>query len=262
MTLILNPMRATPVILSLLLASPAIVGQATKPAPEFEVASVRPSLHLVGPDYNNQVTYSADGIIAKNVTVKRLIADAYHLQLDQVFGPGWLGKMEYDINARTAGASTTEQMAPMLQNLLAHRFGLVAHRETRPMRVYELAVAKTGLKIHPADEGGPATAAAGFHFHGDMRAFADLLAVQFSIPAAESPSSPVRASEAQIPVIDETGLPGIYDFRVDVHPELGTDAFTLWRRALEEQLGLRIESRKGNVPVLVVDDALKTPAAN
>jgi uncharacterized protein (TIGR03435 family) len=59
-----------------------------------------------------------------------------------------------------------------------------------------------------------------------------------------------------IPVLDKTGLQGIYEFSVNAGPpELGTDAFTGWKRILEEQLGLRIESGKGDVPVVVVDDA-------
>ena len=63
-------------------------------------------------------------------------------------------------------------------------------------------------------------------------------------------------------MLNDTGLEGIYDFNVDMRPELGTDVFTLWQRALNDQLCLRIESRKGNVPVLVVDDASRMPTEN
>jgi uncharacterized protein (TIGR03435 family) len=83
-----------------------------------------------------------------------------------------------------------------------------------------------------------------------------------SIPAAVNPNEPVKAGGPPIPVLDKTGLPGIYDFSVDMHPELGTDGFTLWQRALEDQLGLRLENRKGNVEVLVVDSASKIPTEN
>jgi uncharacterized protein (TIGR03435 family) len=62
--------------------------------------------------------------------------------------------------------------------------------------------------------------------------------------------------------LDRTELPGVYDLTVDVKPELGTDSFTLWQRALREQLGFRIESRRGPVEVVVVDDAAKVPSAN
>jgi uncharacterized protein (TIGR03435 family) len=132
----------------------------------------------------------------------------------------------------------------------------------REMRVYELVVGKSGSKIHPMSDRETAPAQAGFHFHGDLRQFADLLAVQLTIPAMDNPGEPVRASQSQVPVLDKTGLPGIFDFSVDIRPELGTDGFTSWQRALQDQLGLRIESRKGNVPVVVVDEAAKIPTEN
>jgi uncharacterized protein (TIGR03435 family) len=153
-------------------------------------------------------------------------------------------------------------MALTLRSLVAERFKLTQHSEMREMRVYELVIGKSGSKIHPTDGGGTVRAGAGFHFHGDLRQFADLLAVQLSIPAPDNPSEPARASTSPIPVVDKTGLQGIFDFSVDIHPELGTDMFTTWQRALEDQLGLRIEGRKGNVTVLVVDGAAKLPTEN
>jgi uncharacterized protein (TIGR03435 family) len=72
----------------------------------------------------------------------------------------------------------------------------------------------------------------------------------------------VKAGGSLIPVLDKTGLQGTYDITVDIKPEVGTDMFTAWKRALEDQLGLRIDSRKDNVPMIVVDDADKAPAAN
>jgi uncharacterized protein (TIGR03435 family) len=182
--------------------------------------------------------------------------------MNQVIGPGWLDQNEYDIEARAEGAGTREQMAPMLRSLVAERFNLKQHTEMREMRVYDLVVDNAGPKIRPLNGGETVNAGAGFHFHGDMRQFADLLAVQLSIPASNNPTEPVRASVSPIPVVDKTGLRGVFDFSVDMHPELGTDMFTSWRRALEEQLGLRIESRKGTVAVLVVDEAARIPTEN
>ena len=230
--------------------------------PSFEVASVRPSQHEVGPDYNNQIAYSPAAFTGRNVTLKRLIAEAWHCQLGQVLGPPWLDHNEYDITARLPEGVNNEQIALMLRSLLAERFRLKEHSETRPMRTYELMIGPGGPRIHPVQEGAAPTPNSGLHFRGAMRQFADLLAVQFSIPAAESPSEPARAGGTPIPVLDKTGLQGIYEFSVDVGPELGTDSFTAWKRALENQLGLKIESRKGDVAVVVVDDAEKTPAGN
>lgn len=258
----LRGMRALCLLVSLALSSAVILGQAAPSAPAFDVASVRPSQHVVGPDYNNRLTYSPNGLTARNVTLKRLVAEAYGLQLNQVSGPNWLEQDEYDIEARTAGASTREQMAPMLRSLLAVRFNLLEHTETREMRMYELVAGKSGPRIHALKDGETPAAQAGFHFHGDMRQFADLLALQLSIPAPTSPSEPARAGGPQIPVVDKTGLAGVFDFSVEMRPELGTDMFTAWQRTLRDQLGLDLESRKENLAVLVVDSARKIPTEN
>ena len=231
--------------------------------PSFEVASVRPSQHEVGPDYNNKITYSADRFTGKNVTLKRLIAEAWHYQINQVAGPAWIDRSEYDIEARVPAGTDNKQVALMIRGLLSERFHLKERTEDRQMRVYELTVGKGGSKIQPLKEGKTdAAPGSGFHFRGGMREFADLLAVQFSIPAASDPNTPVRAGGTMTPVLDKTGLEGTYDFSVDQRPELGTDAFTGWKRVLEDQLGLEIESRKAEVPMIVVEDADKVPSAN
>jgi len=258
----LKAMGALSILISFALSSSVAVGQASTTAPAFDVASVKPSQHLVGPDYNNQLSYAPTGITGRNVTLKRLVAEAYQLQLNQVLGPSWLDKNEYDIDARSAGVGTREKTALMLRSLVAERFKLTQHSEMREMRVYELVIGKSGPKIRPISDGENPTTRAGFHFHGDLRQFADLLAVQLSIPASDNPAEPARASASPISVLDKTGLPGIFDFSVDIHPELGTDMFTSWQRTLEDQLGLRIESRKGNVAVLVVDEAARIPTEN
>jgi uncharacterized protein (TIGR03435 family) len=235
----------------------------SQPTPSsFEAASVRPSQHEVGPDYNNQITYSSAGFNGKNVTLRRLVAEAWHCQMNQVAGPQWLDRNEYDITARSFEGATKEQIQPMLRALLVDRFSLKQHGETKSMRVYELEVGKDGPKIKPVQDGSASSSGPGFRFRGDMRQFADFLAVQFTIPAPENPGVPVKAGGPAIPVLDKTGLQGIYDFSAELRPELQTDIFTAWKRALEDQLGLKIESRMDNVAVVVVDDASKIPTAN
>jgi uncharacterized protein (TIGR03435 family) len=230
--------------------------------PSFEVVSVRPSEHEVGPDYDNQVAFTPTGFTGRNVTLRRLVAEAWHCQRNQVIGPSWLDRNEYDISARLPDGATSEQIPLMLRSLLSDRFHLKAHEETRRMRGYELTVAKGGPRIHPIQPGDAAAAGPGIHFRGDMRQFADLLAVQISIPAPTSASVPVIAGGAPVPVLDKTGLKGIYEFNVDQRPEIGTDGFTFWKRVLEDQLGLKIESANADVEVVVVDDASQTPTAN
>ncbi len=142
-------MRSLSILICLALSNLLAVAQSAA-APAFDVASVKPCKHLVGPDYNNQITYSPAGFTGRNVTLKRLLAEAYHLQLDQVLGPSWLEQNEYDVDARAAEGKTREQMDLMLRGLIADRFKLTQHSETREMRVYELVVAKTGAKIRPS----------------------------------------------------------------------------------------------------------------
>lgn len=255
-------MRVLCLLISLSFPISMASGQGSATAPAFDVASVRPSQHAVGPDYNNQLTYTPGEFTAKNVTVKRLIAEAYRLQLDQIQGPGWLDQNEYEVEARADGGASREQMAAMLRSLLAERFKLKEHSETREMRVYALVVGNSGAKIHPLKGGETVRPEAGFHFHGDLRQLADLLAVQLSIPAPQNPNVPSRASGLPIPVLDETGLPGIYDLSVNIRPEMGTDMLTAWQRVLDDQLGLKLESRKENMAVMIVDEAAKMPTEN
>jgi uncharacterized protein (TIGR03435 family) len=255
-------MRTPCLIAVLALLAPFLSAQPQAKPPQFDIASVKPSRLSVGPDYNNQITFTLTGLSARNATLKRLIAEAWNLQINQILGPRWIDQNEYDIDAHAAAGTSKEQMAPMLRSLLTERFKLKEHAGEQEMHLYELVPAKTGPKIQPIADGKSVKTAPGFHFHGDMHRFADLLAVQFSIPATEDPSVPSKAGGPPTLVIDKTGLEGTFDFNVDIHPELNTDMFTVWRRALEDQLGLRIESTKGEVTVVVVDDAAKIPTEN
>ena len=255
-------MRPSSIVALFLLLSPVAFVVPQSPQLSFEVVSVRPSQHEVGPDYNNQITYSPTGLTGRNVTLKRLVAEAWQCQRNQVIGPSWLDRNEYDIAARSPDGATKDQVPIMLRSLLSDRFRLKAHQETRQMRGYKLTVAPGGPRIHPVQPGDTAVAGGGLHFRGDMRQFADFLAVQISIPAPTSASVPVIADASPAPVLDKTGLDGTYDFSVDLRLEIGTDGFSFWKRVLEDQLGLRIESAETAVEFVVVDDAAKTPTSN
>ena len=255
-------MRAPIALMLLVFLSSAAVGQTALQKTSFDVASVKASQRLVGPDYNNQLAFSQMGIRARNVTLRRLIAEAYRLQLNQVIGPSWLDQNEFDMEAQAGGAVAKEQLILMLRSLLADRFDLKQHRETRNMRAYELVTDKAGPKIQPTKAGEEARTGTGFHFRGDMRQLADLIAIQLNIPAPTDPTRPAMALGPPAPVLDKTGLSGIYDFDVNVRPELGADGFTVWQRLLQDQLGLKLENRRANVPVLVVDNVARIPTRN
>ena len=234
-------------------------------AQSFDVASVKPSAKPVGKDYNNQIATGPSTFTAKNVTLKRLIAEAYNLEPPRIFaGPKWLDEDEFDVEAKADRAVSREDLRRMLQPLLAGRFHLVLHHETRELKVYELVVGRNGPKIHPVRDGEGTPAPLGSrHFHGELRQLADLISIQLAIPAAtEDPSRPSIASGPPIPVFDKTGLAGTYDFDYEMKIEPGLPAFNLWQNVLREQLGLALESRKAQVEGVVVDSAERVPVAN
>jgi uncharacterized protein (TIGR03435 family) len=253
-------MRALRVFGSMILLSSA--GVAQHPT-EFDIASVKLSERPVRPDYINRLAFSPVGLTARNVTLRRLVSEAYLLQRRQVVGPNWLDQNEYDVEARAGHSIGREELDLMLRALLAQRFDLRQHGETREMRLYELVPDRAGPKIHPINEDEPSKYGGPRRFRGDMRQFADFLAVQLStIPASDSPSQPAMAGGPMMPVLDKTGLMGIYDFSVEIKPELGTEMFSLWQRVSPQRLGLRLDSRRGQVEVIVIDSAARIPTAN
>jgi uncharacterized protein (TIGR03435 family) len=221
----------------------------------FDVASVKPSARYAGKDYRPAIEVMGGRFQARNASLKDLILAAYHADRYQVAGgPGWLDEDEFDVDARADGNASPDQIRMMLRTLLADRFKLVMRTEQKEMRRYDLVVDRGGPKIHPAKEGD-----ARGRFHGDLRQFANLLSIQLSIPsqAIPDPTKPSIATGPPVPVIDKTGLAGVYDINASPQRELGGDSFVTWQRILQDQLGLRLESQKGPLDVMVVVGAEK-----
>ncbi len=239
-----------------LLASTAI-------AQSFDVASVKANPHAVGKDYRGSVVLGPNRVSARNVSLKGLIVEAYHVQPFQVSGgPGWLDLDEFDLDARPGATATKDQLRSMLVALLTERFHLELHRDTKEMRVYALLVDKGGPKLHPAiGELRPTTSPQ--NFHGDMRQLANLIAIGLSIPTVDDPTRPAIASGVPVPVIDKTGLEGNYDISVNLRPDdTAGDSYTRWQRALRDELGLKLETQRAPVELLVIDRAERIPTAN
>ena len=230
-------------------------------AQTFAVASLKPSARPAGKDYRGRIAVQPDRLSARNVSLTDLLVEAYGVQRFQIEGPSWLDDDEFDIDARADNAASRAELRRMLQQLLAERFDLGVRREPRESRVFVLSAGKSGVKLHPVSSDAPASAWP--RFHGDMRQFANLLSIQLSIPAnASDPSRPSIASGRPVPVVDETGLEGVYEFKVDLPPELGSDPFVRWQRALQEQFGLKLERRQAPVEFVKVERATRTPRAN
>jgi uncharacterized protein (TIGR03435 family) len=125
----------------------------SQPQPSFAVASVKPSNST---DQRPFFTFGADQVTANNVTVKRLIQSAYNIKDFQIAGgPGWIASDLFDISAKPESPAKPDQIALMLQCLLADRFHLVIQRATKEMPVYALVVAKSGPKFKDAHESDP-----------------------------------------------------------------------------------------------------------
>jgi uncharacterized protein (TIGR03435 family) len=212
--------------------------------------------------------FSNDRFMATNVTLQQLIQRAYRVQASQISGgPEWLSSGKYDVDARLS-SSTIKELArlaadrdKLLQALLAERFKLTLHRETREVPGYALAVAKNGPKLQQAKPGD--TYPDGFKDpHARPLGAGNLLQpgpckfVGQGVPIADLAG--VLSQQLNRNVVDETGLIGNFDFTLDCHKavmERGDSLLTV----LPEQLGLELHAQTVPVEMLVVDHAEKIP---
>lgn len=215
--------------------------------PAFEAATIKPSKAQPG----RSATHTRTGmIVLTGKTLKGLICSAYDVEDFQVSGgPKWMDDDRYDINAKAEGAANGRQLDAMLQTLLADRFQLAIHREQKVGPAYALVLAKSGLKIQPV-EGNPGT-----NSHGGK----GQLTVT-GMPMHEL--ADILARELKTPVVDLTATPGAFDFKLEWSLEGDAmDAQSSLFAALQTQLGLKLESRRLPIDLIVVDRAEK-PSEN
>ena len=134
------------------LAACGLLGQTAASPPAFEVASVKPAAPQT--DGNRFVRMDSDAgrVDYANVGLKQVLAKAYDVKTYQITGPSWLNSERYDINAKVPDGAPKEQIPAMLQALLADRFQMTAHRETKEQSVYVIVVGKNGPKLTKYDE--------------------------------------------------------------------------------------------------------------
>jgi uncharacterized protein (TIGR03435 family) len=189
------------------------------------------------------------------MTLDRLIINAYRIKDYQLSsGPGWIHSERYDIEAKAEGNPSHDQIRLLLQQLLVERFHLVIHHETKDIPVYALVVAKGGAKLQEA----PDRPTSGINVNRGKIAGQGVTAMEL----AEQLSRMVDR-----PVVDHTGIKGFFDFTleyspVDAQPNDGpvaglADIFT----AIQEQLGLKLESSKAPIEHLVIDH-VERPSEN
>ena len=216
----------------------------------FEVASVKPSI-ASSDRVSASLTVGLDSVRARNTFLRNLIREANGVQNYQVVGgPAWVDSERYDVDAKAGKPGDKDQLRLMLRTLLAERFHLLVHRETREVPAYALIVRKDGVKIERDGEArssaAPTKPAEGTPFHFDMHQFAAFISTMLG-PAG--------------PVVDETGLSGVYRFTLPLDPDSADDLIARWQWGLE-QLGLKLEARR-KVPIeFVVIDRAEKPSAN
>ncbi len=232
-------------------------------APEFEDASIKPNKSA---SRGFSVEHDAGRFTATNASLQNLIEMAYQVKRTQISGaPDWLNSERFDIVAKAPPSTPKSQILPMLQPLLADRFKLTFHRENKTVSGYALVVAKTGPKLHVSE-------AENSHFDGDRRS---LSGQRMSL--AQLADTLSRRLDS--PVSDRTGIPGFFDLKLQWTPDEGqpmtkpgadpepvsqtarTDGPSLFT-ALQEQLGLKLETRKVPVEILVIDHVEKAPTEN
>jgi uncharacterized protein (TIGR03435 family) len=274
----------------------AAFAQTKTPRPEFEVASVKPS-PAQAPN-QAAVGMHIDGaqLRMNYLPLRDYVRMAYRLKESQLAGPDWINSAYFDIAAKLPEAAPRDTVLDMLQSLLEERFELKAHRETREIPVYVLIQAKTGLKLQPlpeatgepprsfdvSAEGGPAGVTVNFGTGSSFSLSNNKFTVK-NLTIGEFCDAISRFTDKQ--VVDLANAPGRYNFSVDLTSEdymallirsaikAGVTLPPEARRMIDgvsgeslfaslQTVGLKMESRKTPMEVMVVDQMLKTPKAN
>ncbi len=220
----------------------------------FDVASIRPN-HSGSTDSN--VDSTAGGrLTITNETLRELIKLAFSVKDYEITGaPGWIDSERYDIAAKTASAVkvSLEDEKSLLRALLGDRFSMKSHVEQKEGTIYTLRIGKDGSRLTRHDDGtGTKARASCGHLLGG-RVTTAVLATMLS-------------RQLEHDVADDTGLPGKYDFQLDWTPDAGpcpgatADQPSIFT-AVQQQLGLRLESAKGPVEILVIDH-IQAPSEN
>jgi uncharacterized protein (TIGR03435 family) len=286
-------MRATLVIGLTAFACGVGYAQSTE-APAFDAVSVKPA---PPPDKRGRRVAMIGGpgaptpgrVNYENIGLEAIIGEAYNVESYRISGPEWFQTDRFNVVATVPLGITKDQFRVMLRNLLADRFKLTLHKETRELPIYSLSVAKNGPKLKkaipdpPPDANGDADAArsaGGGKMKTDTEGY-PILGPGMSMAMMNDHARLVNKGHMQVlvnllagqtgrPVVDATGLTEEYEFALYWIPQppgsgpsmaedpVGPDLFA----ALQEQMGLKLEPKKGPIEVLVIDHADRVPAAN
>jgi uncharacterized protein (TIGR03435 family) len=236
----------------IVLAALAAFGQSEAPL-AFEVASVKPNDSGSGSSHTNGTTGQ---LTITNRSLKDLIEMAYSVHDFQIVGPEWLGSVKFDIVAKIPAGAQKNQRPGMMQTLLLERFHLVIHRESREMPAFALIAGKSGPKLQQVKPGDT-----NLNNNGHNGAMTiDGEGVSMAVLAE------TLTRIVEHPVVDKTGLEGVYNLKLEYTadnaksdgPDSGPSIYT----ALQEQLGLKLQTQKLPIEVIVVDRVERVPTEN
>lgn len=284
------------------LAAVALFGQAQPARPEFEVASIKPSASAGINRVRVGLHIDGSQVSAASLSLDNLIGIAYRVKRYQISGPDWMASERFDIAAKLPTGAAEKEIPEMLQTLLEQRFQMKMHRESKELPVYALVVGKGGAKLQesPADsvpqtqksgsQDGVNVAASGQasgisinYGNGSYFTFADDRLEGHKLSA--NAMADVLARFADGAVVNMTDLKGTYDFVLELSHEdframmirsAISAGVALSPRAIQlaeassgdslanalEKLGLKLESRKAPVEVLVIDHIEMAPTEN
>jgi uncharacterized protein (TIGR03435 family) len=218
-------------------------------APAFEVASVKVAPPRTGTAGFTAMTSDPAMVRYSNITLKNLIAIAYDFDSRLILaGPTWFDNVHYDVAAKLPPDTPKDRVPVMLRTLLAERFKLAVHRETKEQRVYYLVVGKDGPKLKEGRESGSQNQMVPGGIMGHSMPM-DVLTAMLS-----------RFVGYQ--VVDNTRLTGTFDITLKWVREDDKDNGPELSAALREQLGLKLEPGKAPVEMLIVDHADRIPTDN
>jgi uncharacterized protein (TIGR03435 family) len=280
-----------------LLGAAAVFGQGAAARVEFEVSSVKPA-PLTPERVNIGIHIDGAQVHAAQYSLKDFIQTAFRVKNYQIEGPDWLSAARFDVDAKIPGDGTRNQVPEMLQSLLADRFGLKVHRATKDLPVYALLAGAGEPKLteSPPDPEGAAPCKEAV----DVKATGGRTGVHLDYGCGSYFSFANDSMEGKKlgisrfvdilgrftdrPVVDMTGLPGRYDFALELTREdytsmlirsavaagvnLPPEALRMMNSGEDSlimalrRLGLKLEPRKAPQEVLVVDEIRKTPTEN
>ena len=236
--------------------------------PAFDVASIKSSV-TSNYWYSVSSMKNAHGrLVATNITLRQLLTLSYGVSPFAITsGPKWIDSDRFDVDAKGDPSAPDKDLVLMLQTLLAERFGLRVHTETRPAALLALVVAHNAPKLKPsssdcAGNGSTNPGCRGLQFAGD-----GLTAEHVTMTALARALEGILGSH----VLDETGLKEAYDFKLQFVDRAETEPANAPAgrvspvagifQALQQQLGLKLEARKVPMEMLVID-AVDKPSSN